>query len=128
MKRILILGATGRTGQLALEYALNSGYAVTALVRSPEKITIKSDNLTIVKGLPTNIDNVRQAMHSCDYVINVLSALAEKDSMSFKKNVPPHTLETSISNAIECMRENGIKRISGNICNCFIKWLSSRIL
>jgi len=109
--RILILGATGRTGKLALEYALDKGYAVTALVRNPGKITTKSDRLTIVKGLPTSIDNMRQAIQGCDYVINVLSALSEKESMSFKKIVPPHTLETSVRNAIECMRECGIKRI-----------------
>lgn len=111
MKRILIYGATGRTGKLALEYALSKGYAVTTLVRNPDKIAITSDRLTIVKGLPTNIDQLRQAMKGCDFVINVLSALPEKESISFKKIVSPHTLETSVHNAIECMREYGIKRI-----------------
>ena len=111
MKRILIFGATGRTGKLAVEYALDKGYAVTALVRNPNKIVTKSDRLTIEKGLPTNIDNVRKAMQGCDYVVNVLSALPEKESMSFKKIVPPHTLETSVRIAIECMYEYGIKRI-----------------
>lgn len=111
MKRILILGATGRTGTLALEYALQQGYAVTALVRSPEKISLRSDKLTVIKGLPTNLKDIRQAMRNCDYVINLLSALSEKDSMSFKKIAPPHTLEKTIYNTIECMREYGIKRI-----------------
>lgn len=111
MKRILIYGATGRTGQLALEYALQKGYSVTALVRNPDKLTTKSDKLTIIKGLPTNIQDVRQAMQNCDFVINVLSALSEKESISFKKIVPPHILEKAISNTIKCMSEYGIKRI-----------------
>jgi putative NADH-flavin reductase len=111
MKRLLIFGASGRTGQLVLEYALSKGFAITALVRSPEKITIKSDKLTIVKGLPTNIQDVREAMKNCDYVVNVLSALLEKDSISFKKIDPPKTLEKSVYNAIECMQEYGITRI-----------------
>lgn len=111
MKRILILGATGRTGKLALEYALEQGYAVTVLVRNPDKISLRSDKLTIIKGQPTNIQDIQKAMKNCDYVINVLSALLEKDSISFKKIDPPHTLEKTIYNVIECMREYGIKRI-----------------
>jgi len=111
MKQILIYGATGRTGKIALEYALKKGYSVTALVRNPEKITLKSDKLTIIKGLPTNIEDVRQAMNGCDFVVNLLSALSEKESISFKKIEPLQTLERSIYNTIQCMREYGIKRI-----------------
>jgi uncharacterized protein YbjT (DUF2867 family) len=111
MKRILIYGATGRTGQIAMEYALKKGYAVTALVRSPDKITFKSDNLTIIKGLPTNIEDVRKAMKGCDFVINLLSALSEKESISFKKIKAPHTLEIMMKNTITVMNEFGTKRI-----------------
>lgn len=110
-RRLLLFGATGRTGKLVVQYALDKGFAVTALVRNPGKLTVQSDRLTIVKGSPTNIDDVRQAMKDCDYVVNVLSALSEKESMSFKKIVPPHTLEKSICNAIACMNEYSIPRI-----------------
>ncbi len=111
MKRILMYGATGRTGKLALEYAIEQGYEVTALVRNPDKISLQSKKLTVIKGLPTNIGDVRNAMRNCDYVINLLSALSEKESMSFKKIEPPHTIEKSIRNTIVCMPEYGIKRI-----------------
>ena len=40
MKRILLYGATGRTGSLVLNYALGWGYAVTTLVRNPDKLLI----------------------------------------------------------------------------------------
>lgn len=110
-KRILLYGATGRTGKLVLEYALEKGYHVTALVHNPGKITFESDELTVIKGLPANIEDVRQAMKNCFCVVNVLSALLEKESISFKKIEPPHTLERSIHNTIECMHEYGIKRI-----------------
>ena len=111
MKRILLYGATGRTGQLVIEYALAKGYAITALVRNPSKITIQSDKLTVIKGLPTNIDEVRNAMKDCDAVISTLSALSESESMSFKKIIPPHTLAVTVRNTIECMNEYGMKRI-----------------
>ena len=59
VKRILLLGATGRTGRLALEYALAQGLAVTALVRRPEAIGVQSDRLTLIKGSPLNADDVQ---------------------------------------------------------------------
>ncbi|MET4084223.1 putative NADH-flavin reductase [Pedobacter sp. UYP30] len=111
MKRILMYGATGRTGKLALEYAIEQGYEVTALVRNPDKLSLHSEKLSVIKGLPTNIEDVRNAMKNCDYVVSLLSALPEKESMSFKRIAPPHTIEKSIRNTIECMRESDIKRI-----------------
>jgi uncharacterized protein YbjT (DUF2867 family) len=110
-KRILILGATGRTGQITVELALAKGYAVTALVRNPDKIKFKSDSLEVMKGLPTNIEDVRQAMKGCNVVISLLSALSDKESFSIKKISPPHTLKKSIGNALQVMREYGVKRI-----------------
>ena len=109
--RILLLGATGRTGQWVLRMALDKGYAVTVLVRNPNKIQIKSDRLKIVKGLPTHIDDVRLAMRDCSYVVSLLSALSEKESFSFRKIVAPHTLEKTMKNVTKVMQENQIKRV-----------------
>lgn len=110
-KRILIFGATGSTGREATSYALEKGYHVVALVRNPEKLDIQSEQVTVIKGLPTNIQDVRTAMQGCDAVVSLLSALPEKDSFSLKKITPPHTLEKSLSNAIAVMKEYNIKRV-----------------
>ena len=111
MQRILLYGATGRTGGLILNYALQQGYAVTALVRNPAKLTAQSENLTVISGLPTSVDDVRRAMRGCDMVISTLSALSESDAFSIRKIPVPHTLETAIQNTIQGMDEQGIKRI-----------------
>lgn len=111
MKRILIYGATGRTGRLAVTYALQQGYAVTALVRAPEKLLIQSPHLTVVQGLPTSLADVRRAMQGCDFVISTLSALPEADSFSLKKITPPHTLESAMRHTITVMNELGLRRI-----------------
>ena len=111
MKRILLYGATGRTGGLVLRYALQQGYAVTALVRNPDKLSIKADNLTVLRGLPTSMDDVRKAMRGCEMVISTLSALNESEAFSRKKITPPRTLQTTMRNTIACMDELGIKRI-----------------
>jgi uncharacterized protein YbjT (DUF2867 family) len=111
LKHILIFGATGRTGQLVLKFALEKGYKVTALVRNPDKIDLKSYLLTVVKGSPTNIEDVSAAIVGCDAVISLLSALPEKQSFSFIKTDAPHTLENSIANALNVMKANRLKRI-----------------
>ncbi len=111
MKRILVYGGTGRTGGLVIEYALQQGYAVTALVRNPEKLTRQAAHLTVVRGLPTNLADVRRAMPGCDFVISTLSALSESESFSRKKLSPPHTLETTMRNTLTAMSELGLRRI-----------------
>ncbi len=111
MKRILVYGATGRTGSLVVAYALQQGYAVTALVRSPDKLPLAAEHLTVVRGLPTNPADVRHAMQGCDFVIIALSALPEADAFSRKKITPPHTLETTMRHTIAAMGELGLRRI-----------------
>ena len=111
MQRILLYGATGRTGGLLLTYALQQGYAVTALVRSPEKLTVQADHLTVIRGLPTNLEDVRRAMSGCDFVISTLSALPEAQAFSFRRVAAPHTLETTMRHTITAMHELGVRRI-----------------
>ena len=51
--RILLLGATGRTGKLVLEKALSKGYQVNCLARNSERIE-KHEKLTVFDG---NVNN-----------------------------------------------------------------------
>ena len=69
---LLVLGATGRTGLLVVEQALAAGHKVTALVRSPEKVTIRNSNLRVVAGRATDAEDVAQAMAGADAVISAL--------------------------------------------------------
>ena len=39
--KLVIFGATGRTGKEVVKQALERGHHVTAVVRTPEKLTIK---------------------------------------------------------------------------------------
>jgi nucleoside-diphosphate-sugar epimerase len=111
MNKVLILGATGRTGKHAINFALAKGYHVVALVRDPAKIRVASANLTVVIGLPTNLDDVRQAMKGCDAVLSLLAPLPHGAALSIRKIDRPRIMERSISNVLEVMQEYGIKRI-----------------
>jgi len=50
MKKILLIGASGFVGSVLLQEAIDRGFQVTAVVRNPEKITLQSENLTVVKA------------------------------------------------------------------------------
>src|ERR1700731_957378 len=69
---LVILGATGRTGRLVVEQALAAGHTVTALVRSPEKLTIRNSNLRVVAGRATDPGDVARALASVDAVLTTL--------------------------------------------------------
>ena len=45
--KVAVIGATGDLGKFVVQQALDAGNAVVALVRSPEKMTIKHDNLQV---------------------------------------------------------------------------------
>ncbi len=69
---LVVLGATGRTGRLVVEQALAAGHTVTALVRSPEKLTTNDANLRVVTGQATDTSSVSRALQGADAVISTL--------------------------------------------------------
>src|SRR5260370_37586010 len=48
--KLLVLGASGRTGRLVVEQARAAGHTATPLGRSPEKLTLRNSNLLVVAG------------------------------------------------------------------------------
>ncbi len=48
--KITIFGATSQTGQIVVEEDLKQGHKVVTFARTPEKLKIQNDSLSIVKG------------------------------------------------------------------------------
>jgi putative NADH-flavin reductase len=48
--KISVLGATGPSGLQTVLEALDRGYDVVALVRNPDKLTVKNDKLQVTTG------------------------------------------------------------------------------
>jgi len=69
---LVVLGATGRTGRLVVERALAAGHIVTALVRSPEKMTPGNPSLRVVIGRATDPSDLSRALEGADAVISTL--------------------------------------------------------
>jgi len=69
--QIALLGATGAVGGHFLNKALAAGHQVTALVRTPAKLTQRPD-LTATKGDVANPDDVKALVNGADVVVSCL--------------------------------------------------------
>src|SRR5262245_6203211 len=101
--KLFVIGATGRTGQEIVHQALEKGHQVTAFVRSPEKISEKHKDLTIIKGNSGDEDQLTKALQNHDAVI---SALGPTDP--FK---PSSLLHDSAIATTHAMNRAGVKRL-----------------
>ena len=70
MKDIILIGASGFVGSAILEEALNRGHKVTALVRNPEKIQVKNENLTVLAVDATDVEALSKVAAGKDAVIS----------------------------------------------------------
>ena len=100
--KILVLGATGGTGRGIVSQALERGHIVTALVRSPEKISARHENLIVKKGNVTSESDLSQNLEGQDAVLSALGPVDLK---------PNSILRDSALALMEAMKANGIKRI-----------------
>ena len=100
-KRILVFGATGRTGRRVLAQALAPGsdYAVSAFVRDRSKVALESPKLRLIQGDVLDRELVLEAVQGHDIVISALGKLG-----------PAERVE-AIENILEGMRLHGVTRI-----------------
>jgi putative NADH-flavin reductase len=102
---LAIFGATGRTGKLLVEQALESGFVVKAFVRDPLKMTIAHPRLRVVEGDATDPAAVRRVVEGADAVLSVLATSA---SQTIAKERP---LTRGTRNILAAMKEFGVRRI-----------------
>lgn len=100
--RILVIGATGGTGRHLVTQALERGYEVTALVRSPSKLAIEHPRLRVLKGNVLDPASVDAAVQGQDAVV---SALGHKRFPG-----PSSILSEGTRNLIQSMEANGVRR------------------
>lgn len=105
--KLLILGATGRTGHWVLQLALERGFKVHALVRFPEKLQFH-ENLKVFIGNASNFQNLSEAAIDCNAVINVLNISRKTDFPWSKLRTPKHYLSDVMSNLIKILPDLNI--------------------
>jgi len=110
-KKVLLLGATGRTGKEVLYQALDRGYQVTALVRDSSKIVIQSPNLQILEGDTRIPSDLNQALAGCEVVISCLNISRKSDFPWSALRTPENFLSLTMRCLINACKERGIKRL-----------------
>ncbi|MRR11094.1 SDR family oxidoreductase [bacterium] len=101
--RLVVVGASGRTGRLVVEQALGHGQDVVAVARDPDKIASDSERLVVLQGDVRDIDSLRIALADADAVVSAIG-VAPADS------VDVHT--TGIVNLLQAMAELEVDRLA----------------
>lgn len=108
--KILLLGATGRTGKLVLETALREGHEVTCLARNAGRI-LPRPGLTIIEGDTTNEKDLQRSMVGCEGVISVLNVSRNSDFPWSKLRTPPTLLSDTMSALLPIAKSIGLQRL-----------------
>ncbi len=70
--KIVVVGASGKTGRLVIEEAVNTGYEVIAYVRTKESVKLVHPNLTIVEGQLNEKDKLKTVLSGADVCVSTL--------------------------------------------------------
>lgn len=100
--KVVILGATGRTGRELVIQALELGHNVTAFVRDPLKLKIDHEKLAVVQGNMLDAASLENAIAGQDAVISALGSPGLGKSTD---------LSEGTANIIRVMDKTGVKRL-----------------
>jgi uncharacterized protein YbjT (DUF2867 family) len=106
--KILVLGATGRTGKHIIEEALKKGHKIVAVARDPDKL--RNYDISVIKGTPYDYEIIEKALEGCDAVINTLNVSRKSDSPWSSLSAPKDLISKSALNAIKAMQKTGTRR------------------
>lgn len=109
--KILLLGATGRTGKHILKEALNRGHQVNAIVRNVSKVKTKHDRLQLFQGFPSDQELIREAIQDCQAVLVALNVSRQSDWPWASLRSPKTLVSNTITQLVEVMSERKIERI-----------------
>jgi putative NADH-flavin reductase len=105
--RVLVFGASGATGRLAVQCALDQRFEVTAFVRRPERLgaltKTASSTLRVVHGDVADADAVRRAVAGHDVVISTLG-------VSRPLHADP-VVVTGVRHIVRAMEASGVRRL-----------------
>lgn len=100
--RVVIFGASGKTGRLLVEGALREGHRVRAFVRDRSKITMQHEHLQIFEGDVLDVTRVEEAVENCGAVLSALG---------HTKNSTNDVQTRGTENIVGAMRKHGKRRL-----------------
>jgi len=102
-RKVLILGATGGTGQHLVVQALRQGHEVTAFVRNPERLAATDPRLRVMTGPVEDAGALHQAVRGQDVIISALGR-----GQSFKAD---GLMARSAQAIVDAMTAQGVRRL-----------------
>ena len=101
--KIIVFGASGRTGHHLVSQALVQGHHVTAFVRNPARLRVTGDHLRIVEGNVLQYDLVSNAIVGQDAVLSTLGAASpfRYDAIGVE----------GMGNVVKAMQQAGVHRL-----------------
>lgn len=99
--KLLVVGATGRTGREIVAQALEQGHVVTAFVRNSAAMTTRHEALKVMQGDVLDYPSIEDAVAGQDAVLSTLGA------RSLKKT---SVLSEGTKNIIRAMERHGVRR------------------
>mgnify|MGYP001801391979 CR=1 FL=1 len=115
--KVLLLGATGRTGKFLPEECLENGHEVHCLVRDVNKVSPKPSSVSYFEGTPSAKVALRDAIQGCKVVVSALNVSRISDFPWAPLRTPPTFLSEVMQNLIELHRENPLSQIA--ICSAW---------
>ncbi|MBD8536089.1 NAD(P)-dependent oxidoreductase [Plantibacter sp. CFBP 13570] len=102
--KLIIFGATGRTGIHLVEQALANGHDVVAFIRNPAKLDLRHDRLRVVQGELTDAVAVEDVVRGADAVLATLTPQIVGGS----KDMP---VAAGTRNIVAAMRTHRVRRL-----------------
>lgn len=128
--KICVIGATGGTGQHFVKLALDDGHQITALVRDPKRLPVKSPHLLVVTGDVLNSAAVDDALRNCGAVVSMLGVALGQPAGT--------TRSTGTRVLVQAMQRSAVKRLlavstvgvgSSRSAQSFVsRWLLPRLI
>lgn len=122
--RLLLLGATGRTGIHIIQESGKREHKISAIARDPEKL--QAFDIDITQGTPYDYDTVEKAINGCDAAINTLNVSRKTDNPWSALRSPKDLISHSAANVLRSMEKTGINRfIALSTIGAGTSWKSS---
>ena len=106
---ILVLGATGRTGNIFARIATENNHQVTAIVRDKNRGTLPKVNY--IEGSPTDEQLLARSLKGTDAVVVSLNINRTSDNPFAKVTSPLTLISDSMKALIPAMEKNNVRRI-----------------
>ncbi len=100
--KVIVFGATGSVGHLAVERLLATGHEVTAFARKPDTLEIAHPQLKLLSGDAMKFEDVCKAVAGQDAVIITLGAGASRKSVVRSKGT---------EHIVKAMQHHGVDRL-----------------